>query len=321
MDKKLSRLKRALDSTYFKNSSFKESQKYSILNNIKNNELDKKPSFIIKKALSLGVISALTIGIGLFTFDKMNTQDAKEPNMINSEISTNANAPVVKKQNKDLSKEEVNYLLLNSMDYFDTAKGNLDFKSKNQTETNIEYQVDMNKTNPIGYEKNGDIIKIAKNGEYKTINAKTENVIRNAGYEKYVEATDEEKKVENRYSKGNDGKEIYNIRTDHPIVGIAKGSLFPQEITTNLLQDYNNWTIEDQNTDYLGRDSIIISGSLEEDNAIKFSSKTFKFWVDKKTGILLTYEIYDAQGNTVEFLKTKDIMINEKLDDSILKLN
>lgn len=329
MDKKLNNLKYAFDSTYFKGSTFKDSQKHYVLNNIKRShfkENNKKPSFLFKKALSVGVISALTIGIGFFTFESLNNQEVKNTSVTsnkNETNSTNAAADnkqqqVAEEENNFLSKEQIHYLLLNSMDNFDTAQGNLEYKSKDQYEPNIEYQVDMDKINPIGFEKVGEVIKLAKDGEYKTIDAKTQKVVRNVGYSDYVEAKDEDKKIESRYSKSSDGKPLYNYRDDHPLVGISKGSLFPQELATNLLENYENWKIEDQNIKYLGRESIIIRGPLDKDNAAKFNSYSFKFWVDKQTGILLTYEMYDSEGNAVEYLRTKEIKINEKLDEEIL---
>jgi outer membrane lipoprotein-sorting protein len=101
---------------------------------------------------------------------------------------------------------------------------------------------------------------------------------------------------------------------------ISKGSLFPQEIATNFLINYDNWEIKEQNLEYLGRKSLLISGTLEEDNARKFQGKEFRFWIDKQTGILLTYEIYNSNGDAVEYIKTKEIIIDKEFGDEIQKI-
>lgn len=322
MDKKTNQIKGALDSTYFKETTFKASQKYYILNRIRNSE--KQPTrsnFQFKKALSICVYLILIFSMGKIVNEKIIL---KELDNTAKTIVPKPSIPEQKPQptddtNEILSQKDVHYLMLNSMDYFKTAKGSIEFKTKDEYEPNVEYLVKNDGKNPIGYEKRKNTVKIAVKGSFKTIDAKTDQLVRETGYEGYTEANEFDKKIEYRYSTL-DGKPLYRYRDDHPIVGISKGSLFPQEISTNFLKDYKNWKIEKQDFKYLGRISLLISGTLEEDNAIKFGGREFKFWVDKQSGILLTYEIYNSNGDAVEYIRTKEIFIDEEFKDEILKI-
>jgi hypothetical protein len=322
MDKKTNQIKGALESTYFKDATFKASQKYYILNRIRNNE--KQPTrsnFRLKKALSICVYLILIFSMGKFVNEKIIL---KELDNTAKTIVPKPSTPEQKPQptddtNEILSQKDVHYLMLNSMDYFKTAKGSIEFKSKDQYEPNVEYLVKNDAKNPVGFEKYGRMIKIAIKGSYKTIDSETNQTVREAEYDGYTEVIEFDKQIEYRYSTL-DGKPLYRYRNDHPIVGISKGSLFPQEIATNFLMNYDNWEIKEQNLEYLGRKSLLISGTLEEDNARKFQGKEFRFWIDKETGILLTYEIYNSNGDAVEYIRTKEIIIDKEFNDEIHKI-
>jgi hypothetical protein len=322
MDKRSNQIKNALDSTYFKDTTFKASQKYYILNKIRNN--DKPPTrsnFRFKKALSICVYLILIFNMGTIVIEKITTKELE--NTTKTDVPKPSTPEKTSKptndMNKILSQKDVHYLMLNSMDYFKTAKGSLEFKSKDQYEPHVKYLVKNDAKNPVGYEKYGRMIKIAIKGSYKTIDSETNQTVREAEYDGYTEAIEFDKQIEYRYSTL-DGKPLYQYRNDHPIVGISKGSLFPQEIATNFLMNYDNWEIKEQNLEYLGRKSLLISGTLEEDNARKFQGKEFRFWVDKQTGILLSYEIYNSNGDAVEYIRTKEIFIDKEFNDEIQKI-
>ncbi|MBD7964950.1 hypothetical protein [Fictibacillus norfolkensis] len=322
MDKRSNLIKIALDSTYFKGTTFKASQKYFILNRIKNNDNPPtRSNFRFKKALSICVYLILILSMGTIVTEKIIL---KELDNTAKTIVPKPSTPEQKPQptdftNEILSQKDVHYLMLNSMDYFRTAKGSLEFKSKDQYEPNVEYLVKNDAKNSVGYEKYGKMIKIAINGSSRTIDSENNQTVRETKYEEYTEAIEFDKQIEYRYSSL-DGKPLFRYRNDHPIVGISKGSLFPQEIATNFLMNYDNWEIKEQNLEYLGRKSLLISGTLEQDNARRFQGKEFRFWIDKQTGILLTYEIYNSNGDAVEYIKTKEIIIDKEFGDEIQKI-
>jgi hypothetical protein len=322
MDKRSNQIKNALDSTFFKDTTFKTSQKYYILNRINNNDKQIfRSNFRFKKVLSICVYLILILSMGTIVTEKIiqkefeNTAETVVPKPSTSEEKTQPTFDT----NRILSQKDVHYLMLNSMDYFKTAKGSLEFKSKDQYEPNVEYLVKNDPKNPVGYEKYGRMIKIAIKGSSRTIDSENNQTVRETEYDGYTEAIEFDKQIEYRYSTL-DGKPLTRYRDDHPIVGISKGSLFPQEIATNFLMNYDNWQIKEQNLEYLGRKSLLISGTLEVDNALKFGGREFKFWIDKQTGILLTYEIYNSNGNAVEYIRTKEIFIDKEFNDEIHKI-
>jgi hypothetical protein len=319
MDKRSNQIKNALDSTLFKETTFKTSQKYYILNKIRNNHKQTiRSNFRFNRALSISVYLILIFSMGTIVTEKINPKEFENTaNTVVSKPSTpEEKSNPTDDSNKILSQKDVHYLMLNSMDYFKTAKGSIEFKSKDEYEPKVEYLVKNDKKNPIGYEKRKNTVKIAIKGSFKTFDAKTNQVVRETGYEGYTEVNEFDKKIKNRYTTL-DGKPLYRYRDDHPIVGISKGSLFPQEIATNFLKDYKNWKIEKQDLKFLGRTSLLISGTLEENNARKFQGEDFEFWIDKQTGILLSYEIYNANGDSVEYIRTKEIFIDKEFHDEI----
>jgi hypothetical protein len=153
MDKKTNQIKGALDSTYFKETTFKASQKYYILKRIRNSE--KQPTrsnFRFKKALSICVYLILIFSMGKIVNEKIIL---KELDNTAKTIVPKPSIPEQKPQptddtNEILSQKDVHYLMLNSMDYFKTAKGSFEFKSKDQYEPNVEYLVKNDAKNPVG---------------------------------------------------------------------------------------------------------------------------------------------------------------------------
>jgi outer membrane lipoprotein-sorting protein len=101
---------------------------------------------------------------------------------------------------------------------------------------------------------------------------------------------------------------------DCPPIGLAQNSLFPYEIASNYTRDLEKWEIEKQNEELVGHNTLVLSGELDSYASDKTKSATFRFWVDKDTGILLKYETYNSSGEVVHYLHPKKLVINQKVD-------
>lgn len=106
---------------------------------------------------------------------------------------------------------------------------------------------------------------------------------------------------------------------ERPPIGIAQSSLFPYEIASNYTRDYNNWEIEKQNETLLNHNTIVLKGKLNRNSSNKQGAKTFRFWVDKDSGILVKYELYDETGNVVSFLHPLELKVNVPVDTKVFE--
>jgi negative regulator of sigma E activity len=74
----------------------------------------------------------------------------------------------------------------------------------------------------------------------------------------------------------------------------------------------DSWQIT-KTTTMLGRDCFVINGKANE----VFDIASYTLTVDKETGALLAYELYDADGALMRQLITYEFKVNEPLPDEI----
>jgi hypothetical protein len=100
-----------------------------------------------------------------------------------------------------------------------------------------------------------------------------------------------------------------NVHRERPPIGLANNSLFPYEIASNYTRDLNTWEIENQNEELLGHNTLVIKGNVN-----KYGFQSFRFWVDKDTGILVKYETYNDKGEIVDYLYSTKLEVNVPID-------
>jgi hypothetical protein len=113
--------------------------------------------------------------------------------------------------------------------------------------------------------------------------------------------------IDKAFLKDNQGLDITNYR-QRPEVGRVSQSLYPYEIAANYLRDFNLWNIEEQNFSLLHHNTVVLSEKLQEETSRKQNADTFKFWVDKDTGILIKYESYNNSGHIGTIFQQKNFM-------------
>ncbi|MFS1519429.1 sigma-E factor regulatory protein RseB domain-containing protein [Bacillus sp. SCS-151] len=240
-----------------------------------------------------------------------------------------------------MNKEEIQTLMLNSIDYFQTANGEFEYSSTSGNfNLLVTYQTDLS-DNSKSYEKvqtinpddsleNGYVEK-AYDGEYLyNYNSGSEDFEKNSvtkdkkpkKVKVKVKKVSKEERKELKGAKIDkrivdvEGEKAYIRRIDPSYMALAKTSLFPEDLAMGFLEDNSQWDIEGQEI-IAGKDTIVIKGKLNSNYSKRYNSKTFKLNIDPNTGIMLQMEVYDKSGSVTESLRTRNIEINQSLDNGI----
>lgn len=106
------------------------------------------------------------------------------------------------------------------------------------------------------------------------------------------------------------GNPVYTYRPNITNADAASWCLFPQELTFACLSDMSAWNITEE-SEYLGRKSVIVEGTAPEFYQSKFGISTFGMCVDKATGIVLSFEGYDSEGTLVNYVHVSELIHDE----------
>ncbi|MET4558859.1 hypothetical protein ABIA69_000002 [Lysinibacillus parviboronicapiens] len=329
MDEKLKKLRNHMTTTELKNIRFDDKKKQSVMKSIIN---QKKPSKnLIPKGVSivfsLAVITLLFFSGKHLLFDSSDLVQGSQKNsgeIVNQEEITqsdNTNESIVSSHEKtpELSKNEILYRMLNTMDYFKTAQGSYVYRNP-YVKQNIVYKLNMEKGNIGGYEQavneqsKSSITTIVKSDQMLTLNEKEKEYL----LEKASSLNRNSISLKEVYGADAQGTPDTTYRKRPPI---AMDSLFPFEIASNYLEDEEQWEIEQQEDTFLGEKVMIIKGNLNAYNSEKPQSVSFRFWVHKATGILMRMETYSAEGNVVYSLVTQKFILDKPIPSSEFQLN
>ncbi|MDP4087196.1 MAG: M56 family metallopeptidase [Bacillota bacterium] len=241
---------------------------------------------------------------------------SKKENQIESTVYT---PPIQKENYKDVTKKDILTKMINTVDNFETAKG--EFKTHTvyydgkQDDMLVNYELSL-RNNAGGYCKTSTIFNGKEETAYSYYKDGTMWDIRNGTYEETKYQTPPRRgtlTIKDAFSVNDKGENVTDYR-ERPPIGIASESLFPYEIASNFTRDLNAWEIEKQNEQLLGHNTVVIRGALNHYARIKHSSNTFRFWVDKDTGILVKYETYNSAGSVVNYSYPIKLDINVPID-------
>ncbi|MEH7109106.1 sigma-E factor regulatory protein RseB domain-containing protein [Bacillus sp. JJ1764] len=329
MENKRNEIKSKMDKTVFQDIHFTEAHQQKVLESIKQGRVQKRETSILNGfnvLLSVTVTTILFIGIAYFVgkqmhfFEKAQNNQAsyheEEINKANKDIIV---PPKQKENIKNMTKEEILTKMLNTVDYFETAKGSFKMHYDNSPLTMIiEYELSLHK-NAGGFSKitnldngpsqvlyhyytGGKLWDLDESkGAYLEMDYQLENFSSNT------------LTIGEAFRVDNDGINVTNMR-ERPLIGEAQSSLFPYEIASNYTRDLNKWNIEKQNEELLGHNTLVIKGTLNSYAKVKHKAATFRFWVDKDTGILVKYETYDESGKIVDYLHPTKLEVNVPID-------
>lgn len=301
----------------------------------------------MKKRIVYPLMMASIIGSGAFL---VSSNSEKYSESIKVEAATYDSADVIK--NTDLEKINIQNLMLNSIDNFKTAKGSFTYYSNaGKYHLNVEYNVNLTE-NPQSYEKVRSLEFNSKDNSFKRASFEpgyevsiydgnsfiksrsSDNQINDISKSTDAQtstvearpATKEEREfkkgttMKERIVKMPDGEKAYVKRVDPSLMGIAKTSLFPEDIAMGLLENIESWNITGKGN-ISGFKTFVIQGKLNNDYATRYNAQDFELEVDQKTGILLVFKAIDSNGTIKESIITNEIELNSFLDPSSFKLS
>jgi outer membrane lipoprotein-sorting protein len=328
VENRLENLKEKMDETILKDVYFDAKQYQKVLNSIKKSKFQKQVFPLQNKFntfLSISVISLMFLGITYFVGTQLNlfngpeVKQANEPNenmQESLEPSNEKTAYIPSKQEEnydEMTKEEILTKMINTVDYFETAIGEFkSFSGGDPGYTVIEYAISL-KNQPGGYGKRTH----TENGKNDTFyeyykDGTVWNLIEQIHTYRQMSYSEGRSsgtlKIEDAFSTDNEGINVTKYR-ERPPIGSANETLFPYEIASNYTRDLSKWEIEKQNEELLGHNTLVIKGTK---NHRDFQS--FRFWVDKDTGILVKYETYNSAGDVVDYLYPSKLEINVPID-------
>lgn len=345
MENMFNNLKEKMNETILKDIEFSEQNKEKVRRTIKSS--NQKKHFYLKYKtnyfVSVCVSCLLLFGLGYFTFTNLGLLSEDKNITIPDDSKQNLNAnqnskefdsiytpPTNEEYYGDMTKEEVVSKMLNSANYFITAIGKFEQRTvyKDGTGSTIFTDYKLSTKNKIGgyvkftnksYEKN----EIVQNDEFIHTNDQMWYLdnIRNT----YTNEMFHPKQFQGTVTLGEalsvDLNQLYDeiyvelSNWEEPPIGTAGISLYPYIMGVEYLGDFNQWDIEKQNEDLLGHNTIVLQGKLD-DKATTYMLEvdTFRFWVDKDTGILVKYETYDTNGNLTSYLHPEKLEVNVPID-------
>jgi outer membrane lipoprotein-sorting protein len=336
MKNNLDDLKTKMDHTVLKNVSFDDKHYLQVLTSIKGSKI-KKDAFQLRNKvnalLSVSVISIMFLSILYFAGTQLNLLNTLEQKQTSKPKENNMQEPINKSSNEkatyippkqeenydDMTKGEILTKMLNTVDYFETAKGEfIIHNGLNQGYEVVEYGIRLTSA-PAGYGKrtldSGTVFfqEYYKDGTVWSIDERSKTYM----ISKLVE--DQVNKgtaltLEEAFSIASDGNPQTIYRERPPIS--SGNALFPYEIASNYTRDLSKWEIEKQNEELLGHNTLVIKGKKNHRDF-----QTFRFWVDKDTGILVKYETYNSNGDVVDYLHPTKLAINVPFDSTKLVPN
>jgi hypothetical protein len=329
VEDRLKNLKRSMDRSVFNNVSFDREKSISkVLNGdqpIKNSNRS-KPYFLFKLRLT-GLFGILVCaGLLFLTFRmvehyKISSKESaatKTHSIPQHKLTQPIKHYNPVKDPGNLSKKELEYRMMNTMDYFKTAQGAFTY-----TQPGIKFSVNY------GMEFNGDNYNSYSKEESADIKSTRIEYSNNHQLTDIYPYRKEFKSYNMSYKKGTsisldqviekDGKgpihTTYNSRS-RPATD-AFYSLFHWELVTSYLIANQNWEIVNQNNEMFGYKVVEVKGSIKRELPNHHYIISFKMWINRPTGIILKCESYDDTGKVVDSINTTDLKLNMGIDNHI----
>ncbi|WP_141431091.1 hypothetical protein [Bacillus sp. 03113] len=337
MEDLLKNLKEDMNETILKDIDFQHKNKEKVRQAFYKTE--KKPHFNFQPKLGLLLSISFTFlflaGIGYFSAEKMglfpgdeypaNKANEKKDQSSKPEIKKNLYVPPAQEETyEDMTKEDVLIKMLNTVDYFQTAAGEFElydmYDDNSESRSKVEYKLSL-KEQIGGYDKSTsffdkDIMGFDSDTQETFYNSQT--VWRLHRMSKQYQINDYKAKGSKEPVDPNDIfqfdlRKLYDspeIFRKRPPASSSHLSIFPYEKAAYYLRNDTLWDIEKQNEEVLGHNTIVLYGKIKKAVADRMKGDLFRFWIDKDTGILLKYEVYDQNEAVTSYLHPSKLEIN-----------
>jgi outer membrane lipoprotein-sorting protein len=337
MDKMFRNVKKNMNETVLKDITFNQKNKEKVMQTIyykrKKHRMFLKPS--LSSILSLSVACLFFFGSLYFISERLDIfsregqvadlNGTKEKNPIGKSSLT---PPKDDESKRDLTKEEVVAKLLNTVDNFDTAEGEFEsfsiYPDGSTIVTTTEFIVSTN-NNFRGFERTTEKLseggtssnEVIYNGKKIWRKESMGKSYTSCDYQP-IQSTETYTTPEEAFSVPLE--DLYKPNTklrERPLISSdASRTLFPYENASSFLKDTNNWKIEKQNEEISGHNTIVLYGQFTQEVKDWLKDEAFRFWVDKDTGILVKYEIYDKDGVVTSYLHPTRLEVNVPVDEA-----
>ena len=239
-----------------------------------------------------------------------------------------------------VSKEDIFYMMLNSIDYYDKISGtiyvhygNIDFYEAVTFQCALsdtaayahEIQYDCNQPAAASAAECAEQMKSAEAAVLRDVETsctgeqlyyvdhsrsayRQEQSYNITTLEQAGPVSDEE-----RHFTMDDGFPAYSYRANPTNIPSASICLFPQEMTFGYLTDTDLWEIKGVEK-LNGRTCYHITGVTGAEYGKKRNVASFEFFVDTNTGVLLKYVGYDTNGNISDYLYSENMQFEEKAE-------
>lgn len=232
-------------------------------------------------------------------------------------------------------KNDIYYMMLNSIDYYDKISGTVYFPTGDINLVNsVQFQSVLSETKAYSHFSQVYADNIS-NYSMETISSEAEQV-NNLVYdeEEYCNANESvsinliEKSYTTkigdatsldcvcdipdieRITTAEDGEPCYNYRTNPTNVPEASICIFPQEMAFGFLANQELWNV-DGIEEIDGNKGYHISGTTTKEYGNKINVSSFEFVVDTNTGVLLKYVGYDSNGEISDYMYTENIRFED----------
>ena len=227
------------------------------------------------------------------------------------------------------TKEDIFYMMLNTIFYFDKVSGTVMFNTDDPNAVNVDdFQCSL--SDKLSYSDFTQCYITDKNNiGFDSLSAPFFENIRCCNGNDEIEVSPQSKEYrykegwaitiddvikipdESRISTADDGMNRYNMLTNPTNVLSAIMCIQPQEITFGFLSDFDLWNIEEITT-FNDRTCYVINGRASAEYGASLNVADFKLLVDAQTGVILQYEGYASNGNISNFMYTKDLQFEDK---------
>ena len=249
-----------------------------------------------------------------------------EPEIAEAEVRVLKKAAEPEKATKD----DIFYMMLNSIDYYDKVSGRFVHKSaRSEYYDEVVFQTCLSDTNAFSVyrsyyatedtdeekissgtvETEQEYSQYCDGSSFISVFPKTKNWenISNSiiSMDKVIDIPDQER----MFTK--EGMPGYAYKTNPTNVIMSNSCLFPQEYAFGFLQDQSLWDIAEI-TNYQGRKCYIINGNTTPEYGAQMRVDTFEFIVDANTGVLMRYDGYNENGELCDFMHTDNIKFEEE---------
>lgn len=198
-------------------------------------------------------------------------------------------------------KSFIYHMMLNSIDYFNSAEGSMTYAIPLESPVEIDFQTDIalqecyESDSQSGEEIGKLYVSDGKTHRIDLINKRCENKYLAIPAEFVVDDNSRSMLLEN-------GEAMTVNRNDLTNLDIAGSScLFPQLYAVKFLSDFDNWHFSEAQ-EYLERECARIEGNYNDNH--------FQMIVDVNTGILLSYEVYNSSDELMGYVNTDTLEID-----------